>query len=206
MVKTSTQTQTGCQLKAVFEFTPPEACLANRENGEPVDVKVSIAEGETRCEWVLADRKAGVEYVEVPPATCEECVWPSVDRSGCFFRILGVTAGRIVTAVHFTDRTAYETLLEALTTTCKTVRTITLVEPDGESESLDDHRVTVQLSTLTEKEWEALELAIAEGYYEKPRKVTLTDLAAEFDVTTSAISQRLNSAETKIIGQLFTGE
>jgi predicted DNA binding protein len=63
--------------------------------------------------------------------------------------------------------------------------------------------VTVNLDRLTEKQREALEFALAEGYYERPRGVDLGTLAEELDISKSAVSQRLRTAETKLITNAF---
>lgn len=67
----------------------------------------------------------------------------------------------------------------------------------------DGTTVSVDLDTLTEKQRETLEFALAEGYYERPREVDLGTLAAELDISKSAVSQRLRTAETKLITNAF---
>lgn len=199
------QTQDDCRLRAVLEFAPPDACLVDRTDLEVLEVKPFTVEGETRCGWVLADEAGDVETVEVPTSTCEACVWQSVERFSCFFRVLDLVDENVVASVHLPDRRSYLDLLDELTTTASEVRTIALVDHGGEREAMADPQGSVQLSALTAKEWEALELAVAEGYYENPRQVSLGDLAAEFGITRAAVSQRLNRAERKIVTQLFTG-
>lgn len=54
---------------------------------------------------------------------------------------------------------------------------------------------------LTEKQREALKTAIEAGYYDRPRGATLDDLAAKLDVTPSAVSQRLNGIERKLVSE-----
>lgn len=58
---------------------------------------------------------------------------------------------------------------------------------------------TVDLSVLTEKQREAVELALREGYYERPREADLAALAGTLDISKSAVSQRLRTAERKLI-------
>lgn len=66
--------------------------------------------------------------------------------------------------------------------------------------SLDDtETATIDLQTLTDKQRETLRIALRTGYYEQPRKADLADLADEIGVSKSAVSQRLRSAEAKII-------
>lgn len=200
------ETPDDCRLRAVLEFTPSEECLTGREGRDVVEVNASTDEGETRFEMVVADPEGQLETVELPSSTCEGRVWQPIERLTCFFRVLDVVDGNVIASTHLPDWPGYVTLLDELTPLTETVRTIALVELGGEREALDEYRASIQLSTLTAKEWEALELAVAKGYYAEPRQVSLADLAAEFEITKAAVSQRLNRAERKIVTQLLTGE
>lgn len=59
--------------------------------------------------------------------------------------------------------------------------------------------VSIDLGLLTEKQRETLELALLEGYYERPRETDLAALAEHLDISKSAVSQRIRNAETKLI-------
>lgn len=63
--------------------------------------------------------------------------------------------------------------------------------------------ITLELDILTDKQREALTLALEEGYYERPRKSDLGDLADGLAISKSAVSQRLRTAETKLIKSAF---
>lgn len=52
---------------------------------------------------------------------------------------------------------------------------------------------------LTDKQCEALSLAIESGYYDRPRGTTLDELAETLDITPSAVSQRLNAVNRRLI-------
>ncbi|WP_119813720.1 helix-turn-helix domain-containing protein [Halalkaliarchaeum desulfuricum] len=58
---------------------------------------------------------------------------------------------------------------------------------------------TVNVSRLTDLERETVDWAIEHGYYERPREVGLDEIADEFGVSKSSISQRLRSAERKLV-------
>ncbi|MDZ7850526.1 MAG: helix-turn-helix domain-containing protein [Halodesulfurarchaeum sp.] len=62
-------------------------------------------------------------------------------------------------------------------------------------------RLSEEIS-LTDKQQEVVEEAVGRGYYANPREASLADLAAELDVTRSALSQRLNAVEAKLIKTL----
>ncbi|WP_353633924.1 helix-turn-helix domain-containing protein [Halobacterium sp. NMX12-1] len=58
---------------------------------------------------------------------------------------------------------------------------------------------------LSEKQYAALESALRRGFYEVPRRVTLEELAAEFDVTHQALSERLSRAHRAAISNVVSG-
>lgn len=63
--------------------------------------------------------------------------------------------------------------------------------------------VHVDLSAVTVKQWQALKLAYERGYYDSPRGADLTDLASELEISKSAVSQRLRSAEATLVGAII---
>ena len=56
--------------------------------------------------------------------------------------------------------------------------------------------------SLTDKQREVVRLAVNQGYYANPRRITLGELADEVGVTKAAVSQRLNAVEAKLIDEL----
>lgn len=83
------------------------------------------------------------------------------------------------------------------------VETISVADPcqnDGASPTVID------FGNLTEKQWEALEVAHALGHYGAKRGGNLEEISNELGISKSAASQRLRAAEAKIIdGILGTG-
>ncbi|MWG36792.1 helix-turn-helix domain-containing protein [Halomarina oriensis] len=58
---------------------------------------------------------------------------------------------------------------------------------------------------LTEKQRQTVATAFERGYFEIPRKVSLTELAADLDVTHQALSERLRRAEQALLRAEFGG-
>lgn len=52
---------------------------------------------------------------------------------------------------------------------------------------------------LTERQYEALSLALSRGYYEQPRQTTAKELANELDISQPSLSDLLNRAESQLI-------
>jgi predicted DNA binding protein len=76
-----------------------------------------------------------------------------------------------------------------------TVRTITPRSP----------RVSGALG-LTELQRETLRNAFERGYFDVPRRTTLTGLAAEQGISDTAVSQRIRRGTSTILETVFTGE
>ena len=53
---------------------------------------------------------------------------------------------------------------------------------------------------------EALQTAVEHGYYETPRKVDLSELAAEIGIPRSTLSYRLRRAEAQLAKQFVAGD
>ncbi|MFC6732031.1 helix-turn-helix domain-containing protein [Haladaptatus sp. DYSN1] len=52
---------------------------------------------------------------------------------------------------------------------------------------------------LTNEQWEALVLAVEEGYFESPRAASLDALSAELGISSQAVSKRLRPAVRKVV-------
>ncbi|WP_418282628.1 helix-turn-helix domain-containing protein [Halorubrum sp. DTA98] len=60
----------------------------------------------------------------------------------------------------------------------------------------------ITVDGLSDQQIETAEIAVERGYYEKPREVSLSELTEEFDVSNSAVSQRLSNVERKLVRSL----
>ena len=126
-----------------------------------------------------------------------ECYCPIFFDYDCIPKITKVTAEAVVIQAFLPDRDCLSALIEDLreVTESLSLRRLTRADSvDGDR----SNRVTLDLSTLTETEQETATMAVASGYYETPRATSVGELAAELDITKSAMSQRLNSVESKL--------
>lgn len=94
-----------------------------------------------------------------------------------------------------TDKDTLVELLAAVDDAEKPIRTENITHPHMSPET----EVTLDVGILTDKQRDALELALEQGYYERPRNASLSDLAEQLDISKSAVSQRIRSAEIKLI-------
>ena len=74
-----------------------------------------------------------------------------------------------------------------------------VLETDGPGNAV----VPVDLGALTQKQRETMLLALERGYYERPRRTNLEELAAETELSESGVSERLNAAERTLVRETF---
>lgn len=57
---------------------------------------------------------------------------------------------------------------------------------------------------LTQKQREALEVALEEGYFNEPREITLEELASKLDITRTSVSSRLRRGQRALLERKLT--
>ncbi len=82
-------------------------------------------------------------------------------------------------------------------------RSVELSEPSVDP--LDQEPIEIDLSSLTARQLVTFSRALERGYYDRNREIGLSELAAEFEVSKSALSQRLARAEEKLMRQVLDG-
>lgn len=107
--------------------------------------------------------------------------------------------GRVLVSLSLSGPEEVVTLLDSAGKTDLNVRDVDVVDT-GQSGTAP---VTVDLGVLTRTQWETLRLAFETGYYRTPRQTSLEKLAENLDVSKSAVSQRLNGAERKLVQSVF---
>jgi len=70
------------------------------------------------------------------------------------------------------------------------------VERPNQPSSFDERR-----RSLTSRQREAFELARERGYYEWPRETSVTELAAELEVSKPTVLEHLRTAESRLLGE-----
>jgi len=122
------------------------------------------------------------------------CICPVFEDNDCVSEVRRVKSGSLVIVVTVQNRNELRQLIKDLRTVDATLSVDWLVK-GGEGRSTTE----IDVNSITTKQQEALETAIDEGYYETPRETNLEDLADELNISESAASQRLNTAEMKLV-------
>lgn len=130
----------------------------------------------------------------------ENCICPIFRRNDCIAEIQAVQSGSLIVGVTISDRSALKTVFQKLKATGATVDLRQIRELDDKS---SDRILEIDTESITDKQREAVEAAHEAGYYDKPRRATLDDLADQLGISCSAVSQRLNAAETTLIDALY---
>lgn len=123
-----------------------------------------------------------------------KCICPVFEEHDCIPEIREVRSGTLVVSLTVPRREVLREVLADLRTVDATVSVEWLVN-GNRSDSVTE----IDASAVTDKQREAMALARERGYYETPRETDLGALADELDVSKSAVSQRLNAAETKLV-------
>lgn len=132
--------------------------------------------------------------------TTERCVCRVFSDHDCLASVEGFDGRSLAVALAVSDREELSTVVAALREAGASVRLRRIADS-----SVDTGRRMLELDAngVTEKQREAVRAAVRAGYYETPREADLADLAAELDVSRSAVSQRLTAVEAKLVEELF---
>nr|WP_254862964.1 helix-turn-helix domain-containing protein [Halovivax gelatinilyticus] len=70
-------------------------------------------------------------------------------------------------------------------------------------EASEDDQVFVNRGALTGRQREVLQLAYERGYFERPKRINATELAAELDISQSTVTEHLVTAQRKLFDDIF---
>ena len=147
------------------------------------------------------DSEPGIMHGEV--AADSACPCRVLTNHGCIPSLQSADSERMVLRTNPQNRTVLRELIADLDDVVDEVRLRSLVV-GGEQTSSSS--ALVNLQELTTLERETVEKAILMGYYDKSGGAKFDELASELDITTSALSKRLSSAEGKIMRNLYSNE
>lgn len=131
------------------------------------------------------------------------CICPVFRDHDCVASIDGFDGRELVVSVALPDRDELSRLVSSLRDVGARVR-LQRITTAGSPET--DTTLELDADRITDKEREAVNVAIEMGYYERPRKTDLSELADRLGVSRSAVSQRLNNVETKLVDELFRAQ
>lgn len=179
-------------VRLAVEIDPAGGCPLQNRDLETVRQSLTRSEfdGEEICQ-VAINNEATCHYQRTP--VDKACPCTIIEGHDCIADLESVRDGTLVYSLVVPERATLRAIIEDLR---KVDATVSLEQIRSGVD--DDPDATVGV-TLTEKQREALAVAIGAGYYEDPREASLDDLADELGITPSGVSQRLNAIERKLV-------
>ncbi|MFW6384818.1 MAG: helix-turn-helix domain-containing protein [Halodesulfurarchaeum sp.] len=191
-------------IQLTVEIEPPDECPLKDVETDVSKVLVD-REGDTcRCDVAVTvdlGGRQGTLVAQLTSSGLERCASHVFEEFNCVPDIVDVNDSRLVVRTYVDENLDINALLDALKEVCAYVR-LKRVTSDLNA-SVTQAVIDVDISNITDKQREALEFAIREGYYARPRQVSLQEMAAEFAISEQALAQRLARAEETVMGQLF---
>ncbi len=188
------------ELRVVFEICRGGPCVMDDFEEQVVDIDVRFGEGRCNVDATVLDtetdshgRKYFTNYL------CSHCPGKVFSDHGCIPRYLQIDDGTFVMETFVSDSDTVSELVSELREICERVSLRTIVSAD---DSQCREVRTIDITEMTPKQREAVVEAQAMGYYDPDTSITLEEIADRLDISTSALSQRLNRAEANVIQQV----
>jgi len=211
-------------LRVVLEIERGGPCFMDDLAGDVIDIDVRVVDGichteATVCEScqpeepTVEDCRTNDTEADTTEAdddrvitkyhtdeVCDYCPSSVFSAYGCIPHFLRADDQSFFIKAFLPNSAMVSNLVADLNEVGSTVRLVSMTHT-GSGEELSDEIYEVDVSALTPKQREALELAIEEGYYESGEKPSMESLADQLDISTSAFSQRLARAEGNVMSQ-----
>lgn len=204
-IATETDSVESLDLRAELAWHIPDetSCpLATKLDENPMDLNIHHSDGTCFMEVELVDRIDGnaCEKFKLQESV-GNCSCPIFWKNGCHPRFQVVEDMLAIAEVFIPGRDVLRDLISDLRESGRDpwIRNLTIT---GGEKGISEFR-SMNMEDLTERERECIEFAAQEGYYDRDRKITLQDIADEFEVSKSTCSERLGSAESKIVKELL---
>lgn len=130
-----------------------------------------------------------------------DCPCQVLGQFGCPVTTYVARNGTLTLEFHAADYEQLEAIIAGLRDRYPAVNIKRILgSPAGES---SDDTVLVDRGKLTARQREVLQTAYELGYFERPRQINATEIAAELDINPSTFREHLTAAESKIFSELL---
>lgn len=200
--KTESQKLEDRNLRVELEVERGGPCVMDDIEGDITNVDVRL-EGE-KCRVDISVRRqteTGVETgtKQFTSDICTHCPGSVFPEYGCIPRYLRINKGSFVMETYVANTDAVASLVKDIRDRCERVSVRSIMSTD--TEEYAEH-CTVDLTSLTPKQREAVTVAQKQGYFDPDTRTELGEVANEMELSTSALSQRLQRAEANVMRQL----
>jgi len=200
-------------LSVVFELglSPASDCPFAELTHEIEDVRQQLVGDDCHTDTIVHTDDCGcvssrecTEVVHTESRIDEACPCGVFGEFGCVPELVDTTDGCMIVETYLSDRERLTDLVNRLNEVTDALRLRKLKRIDNGTAERHRDTVTLDLIEVTEKQREAVTQAVSAGYYSSPRETSLGELADELDISKSALTQRLNSVESKLATTAFT--
>lgn len=191
-----------CQLYVELGISFPASCSISEKipDLESADLFLRDDECLTR---LTCDGESEEGVFIVRQETCSDCICHAFDTYDCPPKIERIEEEQTIVSCYLPNRDKLRNLIDDLQGVSDRVRLLKIVEIDQNVEGETSRSLTFDLTELTETQRETLEVAVTNGYYDEPKDISLDALAAQLDVSKSALSRRLKRAEANLVSQVI---
>lgn len=190
-------------LRATLLIKPPanSFCPIVREADNSTIVSQNIPSDESKCHCEVRAEDHATEHTSFISAETESsCICTAAAEYECIFSIRSVRNGSFVVSVIVKEREVLTDIVNSLREIDASVHLERLTRTCADEDSWFE----INTSKITDKQREAVDLAVELGYYDRPRQADLEVLADRLDISRSAVSQRLNAAEVTLVQSLVS--
>lgn len=188
------------ELRIVLEIERSGPCCMDDIAEQVVDVDVRLDEETCNVDATLRDAETDtVRTMFFSENLCSYCPGKIFSKYDCLPRYRRIDEGSFLMETYASDTDTISDIVSEVRTISDNVSVKSIVPTDDSNGS---ELEIVDLTEMTNKQRQALHYAKEAGYYDSEKKISLQDLAEKMDVSTSALSQLLQRAETNVIRQL----
>jgi predicted DNA binding protein len=208
-------------IRATVEFRSPEVCpvadFAARTDSAVISRSTSVSSAgqpDAVTEFLLdADPPADDAAIE-PIFTYGEsrlyrlthegaahCPCERLGAFGCPIERYAASEGTLTIVFHAADYDQLQAAIADLRERFPDVDIRRLIRSPTEGTAEDN--VFVNRNRLTDRQLEVLRTAYRRGYFERPRRVNATEIAAELGISPSTVTEHLAAAQSKLLEDIF---
>lgn len=190
------------ELRIVLEIERSGPCCMDDFANQVVDVDVRLDEETCNVDATVHDTETDtVRTMFFSENLCSYCPGKIFSKYDCLPRYRRIDEGSFLMETYASDTDTIADIVSEVRTISDNVSVKSIVPTDDSDGSEIE---IVDLTEMTHKQRQALTYAKEAGYYDSEKKISLQDLADQMDVSTSALSQLLQRAESNVIRQLST--
>jgi hypothetical protein len=187
------------------EVVPKGSCFVDEIDDEITDINLQFPGSDCQSDVTVASddpEERSVDVVHHSGDRCQHCPGVVFGEYGLVPQFIAQAGSSLVVRTYLPADHRLSELIADLRNVSDDVRVLRV--HDIRESDVGSKMSEFDLAQLTPKQTEALERAIERGYYRSPPEVSLSELADEFDISESALSQRIARGEEVLMDQLFT--